>query len=62
MLQFTRMEIALGNSFCIEIQAANTPTISKGFYQCVEDLKPVCPLGLFLEKELGLSRSEHAQR
>lgn len=29
-----------GKTWCIEIKAANTPVISKGFFQSVEDLKP----------------------
>ncbi len=29
-----------GKTWCIEIKAANTPVITKGFYQSVEDLKP----------------------
>jgi hypothetical protein len=27
-------------TWCIEIKSSNTPTISKGFFHCVEDLKP----------------------
>lgn len=29
-----------GKTWCIEIKAANTPVITKGFYQSIEDLKP----------------------
>lgn len=29
-----------GRTWCIEIKAANTPIISKGFFQSIEDLKP----------------------
>ena len=27
-------------SLCIEIKFSITPAISKGFYQCIDDLKP----------------------
>ena len=29
-----------GSLFCIEIKNSNAPTVSKGFYQAIEDLKP----------------------
>ncbi len=29
-----------GTTWCIEIKSSNTPVISKGFFQCIEDLKP----------------------
>jgi uncharacterized protein len=61
-----------GKLVCIEIKFSVSPTISKGFYQSVEDLQPhfkyvitpsgerfdrddglrICPLNIFLEKEL----------
>ncbi len=29
-----------GKTWCVEIKASNTPVITKGFYQSIEDLKP----------------------
>ncbi|MBK9014508.1 MAG: ATP-binding protein [Saprospiraceae bacterium] len=29
-----------GKTWCVEIKVSNTPAISKGFFQCVEDLQP----------------------
>jgi predicted AAA+ superfamily ATPase len=63
-----------GKMACFEIKFSVAPTISKGFYQSIEDLKPdykyvitpsgeafnrgdglrVCPLSIFLEKEINL--------
>jgi len=61
-----------GKLACFEIKFSVSPVISKGFFQCIEDLKPdykyvitpggecfdrsdglrICPLAIFLEKEL----------
>jgi uncharacterized protein len=61
-----------GKKICIEIKFSVSPTISKGFYESIADLKPdaayiitpsgecfdrsdgvrICPLSIFLEKEL----------
>ncbi len=63
-----------GKKVCIEIKFSVAPTISKGFYESIADLKPdfsyiitpsgerfekkdglcICPLSIFLEKELPL--------
>ena len=63
-----------GKMVCIEIKVSASPSISKGFYQSIEDLEPqfkyvitpsgerfnrenglcICPLTVFLEKELPL--------
>jgi uncharacterized protein len=51
-----------GKTWCIEIKTSNTPVVSKGFYECVADLKPdylyvIVPGGVgsgIIERDNGL--------